>query len=130
VDGPTRHDPGARSVLDAADYNLFVIQLLVTCVRNTDRMLSELAGQGFNNDRMQIVCNRLGRESGHLSIGQVEETLKRKLFATISDDWKSVSTSVNLGQPLKQEFDRARVRLDIRQLAMHLHSPETFDDAS
>jgi Flp pilus assembly CpaE family ATPase len=128
ADGPTRHDPGARSVLDSADFNLFVLQLLVTCVRNTDRMIQELAGQGFNTDRLHLVCNRLGRESGHLEITQVEETLKRKFFTSIADDWRSVSTSINLGQPLKTEFDRSKVRQDIRHLAMKLHSPETATD--
>jgi pilus assembly protein CpaE len=128
VDGPTRHDPGGRSVLDSADFNLFVLQLLVTCVRNTDRMIQELAGLGFNTDRLQMICNRLGRDSGHLAPDQVEETLKRKFFACICDDWKSVSTSVNLGQPLKTEFERTKVRQDIRRLATKLHCPETCED--
>ncbi len=124
VDGPTRADPGGRSVLDAADYNLMVLQLLVTSVRNTDRMMQELAVQGFNTDRIQFICNRLGRESGHLEVAQVETILNRKIFATIPDDWKSVSASINIGQPLKTEHAKSKVRQELRNLAMKLHCPE------
>jgi pilus assembly protein CpaE len=124
VDGPTRHDPGARSVLDAADYNFMIVQLLVPSVRNADRMVQELAAQGFNTDRIQFICNRLGRDSAHLEVQQVETILNRKVFMTISDDWKSVSSSINIGQPLKTEFARSRIRLEIRTLAMKIHCPE------
>lgn len=126
VDGPTRHDPGGRSVLDAADHCLLVIQLLVTSVRNADRMVQELAVQGYNTNRIQFLCNRLGRDSGHLTIDQVETILNRKLYYTIADDWRSVSESINIGQPLKSEHDRTKVRQDIRSLAQKLHSPEEF----
>jgi len=126
VDGPTRHDPGGRAVLDMADFNFMVLQLLVTSVRNTDRMIQELVVQGFNTDRIQFICNRLGRESAHLEVQQVETILNRKLFMTIADDWKSVSSAVNIGQPLKVEYARTRVRQDIRKLAMKVHCPDVI----
>jgi pilus assembly protein CpaE len=130
VDGPTRHDPGGRSVLDAADHNLLLFQLLVTHVRNADRMLQELAVQGFNTDRISLVCNRLGRDSAHLEVQQVETILNRKILLTITDDWKAVSSSVNIGQPLKTEFERSKVRNDIRNLAKIIHCPETMAAAA
>ncbi len=124
VDGPTRQDPGGRSVLDAADYNFLVLQLLVTSVRNTDRMVQELGTLGFNASRISLVCNRIGRESAHLELEQVQMTLNRKMFATISDDWKSVSASINIGQPLKTFAEKVRVRQEIRDLARLIHTPE------
>jgi pilus assembly protein CpaE len=124
VDGPTRHDPGGRSVLDAADHIFLVLQLLVTSVRNADRMIRELAAQGFNPERVSFVVNRLGRESAHLEVDQVEAILKSKVCATLRDDWKSVSCSINIGRPLKAEFDRSGVRLDIQALAQRVHEPE------
>lgn len=123
VDGPTRHDPGAQSVLDAADFNFMVLQLLVPSVRNADRMLQELAAQGFNTDRIHFICNRLGRDSAHLDVSQIETILNRKVFTTIADDWKTVSSSINIGQPLKTEFSRTRVRQEMRTLAMKIHCP-------
>lgn len=130
VDGPTRQDVGGRNVLDAADYNFMVLQLLVTSVRNADRMVQELSVQGFNTDRLSFVCNRLGRESSHLAVSQVEAILNRPMFAVITDDWKSVSSSINIGRPLKLEYEKSRVRHDIRQLAMKVHSPATQQDTA
>lgn len=124
VDGPTRHDPGGRSVLDAADYVFLVLQLLVTSVRNTDRILQELTVQGFNPDRISLICNRLGRESGHLELDQVEAILNRKMFAAFSDDWKNISASINIGQPIRQYHDRSKVCRELRHLAMMIHSPK------
>ncbi len=124
VDGPTRHDPGGRIVLDSADYNFLVMQLLVTHVRNADRMAQELAAQGFNPERLTFLCNRVGRESAYLEVQQVEAILNRKIHGTIADDWKAVSSSINIGQPLKTEFARSKVRQDIRHLAMKIHCPQ------
>jgi len=126
VDGPTRHDPGGRSVLDASDFNLMIVQLLVTNVRNADRMIQELANQGFNTERISLVYNRLGRESAHLTLEQVESILGHKMFASITDDWKNVSASVNIGQPLRQHCEKSKVRREIRHLAKLLHCPETL----
>ena len=128
VDGPTRHDPGGRAVLDAADYNLMVLQLLVTSVRNTDRMVQELSVQGFNPERFSFVVNRLGRDSAHLDVDQVEGILGRPMFAAISDDWKTVSSSINIGQPLRMYAERSKVRQEIHELALRIHTPEKFAD--
>jgi len=126
VDGPTRHDSGGRALLDSADYNFMLLQLLVTSVRNTDRMVQELSAQGFNPDRLHFIVNRLGRESGHLDVEQVETILNRPIFAALSDDWKTVSASINIGQPLKLYAERSKIRQEIQELAERIHTPEKF----
>jgi pilus assembly protein CpaE len=128
VDGPTRHDPGGRSILDAADYNFLVLQLLVTSVRNTDRMMEEFGVQGFNTERIQLICNRVGNDSVHLDLEQVEAILNRKVFTTIATDWKAMSSSINVGQPLKTEYGKSKIRQDIRALAVKIHSPGAFEE--
>ncbi len=124
VDGPMRNDPDGRVLLDAADFNLMVIQLLVTSVRNTDRMSQELVAQGFNTQRMQLVCNRVGRESAYLEIERVESTLGNRIFQALPDDWRSVSSAINVGQPLRNHAPRSKIRCALRELAMRIHAPE------
>ena len=126
IDGPIRQDPGGRTIIDAADLTFLVVQLLVTSVRNADRMLQELAGQGFNTDRIRLICNRVSEENAFLDLNQVETTLGRKIFAAIADDPKSVNASINIGQPLRTEFDRSKVRQNIHTLAMKIHCPEAI----
>ncbi len=130
IDGPMRSDPGGRMILDVADYNFMVLQLLVTGVRNADRMLQELAGQGFNPARMQFICNRVGRDSGHLESDQVERTLNTKLFHTLPDDWKTVSAAINVGKPLAAESGRTKIRQAVRDLAAKIHSPQVAPQGS
>jgi len=130
IDGPMRSDPGGRMILDVADYNFMVLQLLVTGVRNADRMLQELAGQGFNLSRIQFVCNRVGRDSAHLEPGQVEKTLNCKMFHTLPDDWRTVSAAINVGKPLSAESGKTKIRQAVRELAAKIHEPLASPQAS
>ncbi len=124
VDGPNRFDhSGGRAVLDMADLNLLVIQLVVTSIRNTHRMLEEMQAGGYNLDRVKLVCNRHGLESGRLELEHVEATLNRKVFAAIPDDWRTVSSAVNMGEPLAASGPRTRVRQAVRELAERICAP-------
>ncbi len=124
VDGPVRFDPGGLAVLDLADVNLFVIQLLVTSVRNVHRMFNGLRDNGYNLDRFRLVCNRVGQESGHLEIPQVEKTLGKKIAHQIPDDWKTVSSAINIGSPFSEIAPKSRIRSAIREIAEALAHPE------
>src|SRR5262249_106092 len=120
VDGPSRYDAGGQAVLDLADVNLLVIQLLVTSVRNVHRMIEELREGGYNLSRFQLVCNPVGRESRHLGIEHVEKTLNMKVVHQIPDDWKSMSAAINMGVPLLESATKSKLRQGIRDLAERL----------
>lgn len=124
VDGPIRFDPGGLAVLDLADVNLFVIQLLVTSVRNVHRMFTELRDGGYPLDRFRLVCNRVGLESGHLEIEHVAKTLNKEITYQIPDDWKTVSSAINVGSTLAETAPKSRVRAAIRQMAEGLAFPD------
>ena len=123
VDGPNRFDPGGQSVLDLADTNLLLIQLLVTSVRKTHRIVEELREGGYPLDRFRLVCNRVGRDSSQLSVEHVEATLKMKVNYQIPDDWKAVSSAVNMGVPLAESAPKSRARMAIRELAQSICGP-------
>ncbi len=123
VDGPSRFDVGAKAVFDLADVNLLVIQLLVPCVRSARRMLDGLREASYNLSRTCLICNRIGRESGSFSIEDVESTLGIKVFATIPDDWATMSNAVNMGEPLIMGAEKSKVRLALVDLAERLHNP-------
>lgn len=129
VDGPNRFDVGSKAIFDIADLNLLIIQLLVTSVRNVHRIVDEMRSAGFNMERVKIVCNRVGKESGSISPEYVEETLNHKIFHSIPDDWQSVSSAINMGVPLRQEHGKTRVRQSIRDLAIRIHQPDSENAA-
>ncbi|GMV98291.1 MAG: AAA family ATPase [Phycisphaerae bacterium] len=124
VDGPNRYDSGGLAVLDLADVTLLVVQLLVPSVRNAHRMLNELRDNGYNLSRFRLVCNRAGRDSGHLNVEHIEKTLNMKVSHQIPDDWKTVSTAINVGVSLLEHAPKSRVRLAIRELAERIAHPQ------
>jgi pilus assembly protein CpaE len=130
VDGPIRFDPTARAVLDMTDICLVVLQLIVPSVRNTDRILQEMARSGYNMDRVRLVCNRFGREAGYLEQSDVEATLGRKLAYTLPDDWKTSSTAVNVGTPLLEWAPKSKLRAAYRQMALTLGGESAGGPAS
>jgi pilus assembly protein CpaE len=120
VDLPARFDASARAVFDMAEHSLLVLQLLVPSVRNADRILHELLNTGYALDRMKLVCNRHGRESGHLEQTDVEATLKRRVEFLLPEDWKTSAAAVNMGAPLLTMAPRAKLRQAYRSLALAL----------
>ena len=128
VDGPNRFDLGAKAVFDLADVNLLVIQLLVPCVRSAHRMLEGMREAGFNLSRTRVICNRAGREVGSLSLEDVESTLGMEVFASIPDDWATISNAVNMGEPLLIGAGKSRIRLALAELAERLHRPADATD--
>lgn len=125
VDGPNRYDVGASSILDLADVTLLVMQLNVPAVRNAQRILQGMEEAGFNPERAKLICNRIGRDNGSLTVADVEATLDRKVFTTIPEDPITVGSAVNLGEPLIARDPKAKVRTAIRDLAVQIHAPET-----
>lgn len=125
VDGPTRYDSGGQTIIDTADINLLVIQLIVPSVRNADRIYRELGAQGFNLGRLQLVCNREELGGGTLDVAQVQKTLGRPVFAAIPDDTKSVSAAINMGLPLCAQWSKSKVRQAVVALASKIHNPQS-----
>ncbi len=125
VDAPTRFDSSARSVFDMSDLYVLVLQLLVPSVRNADRILSELNSTGYAIERLKLVCNRHGRESGYLDQADVETTLRRKIDFLIPDEWKSSAAAVNMGAPLLTIGPRTKLRQAYRKMAIAMAGAET-----
>jgi len=128
VDGPMRFDIGAKAVLDLADTHLILVQCLVPSVRNALRVLDAMRTAGYKMDRLHLVCNRVGRESSHVSFQDVTNTLNLKADIQIPDDWVTVGGAMNLGVPLLSYGPKSKVRLAINELAKQLHLPKDQAD--
>lgn len=128
ADGPSRLEPNARAVLDVSDVNLLVMQLLVPSVRNALRIIEGMRESGYNLDRTRLICNRIGKDSGNLTLEDVADTLGKEVFAQIPDDWTTISGAINLGEPLLTFGPRSKSRTAIQKIAEGLHTPQTQAD--
>lgn len=120
VDLPARLDATARAAYDTADAYLLVAQLAVPTVRSTDRILRELARNGYSGDRIRLVCNRYERDAGSLDLSDVESTLNRKFDFLLPDDWKTSAAAVNMGAPLFDHAPKSKLRDAYRRIALAL----------
>jgi Flp pilus assembly CpaE family ATPase len=88
-------------------------------------MLEGLRDGGYNLERFHLICNRMDKESAHLEINHVEETLKKKVAHAIPEDWKTASSAINMGLTLKEYAPKSKLRNSIHELAKLLASPES-----
>jgi pilus assembly protein CpaE len=129
-DGPTRNDAVKPCVLDLADTTLITTNLTVPAVRNIDRVLQEMAREGYNLDRNQLVLSRYSNDHNSLSIEDVEQSLNRKIAYTIPEETKVVSAAINTGQPLLECAPKSKTREAIRNIATKLHNPQEAEESA
>ena len=135
LDGLSPSNQADLEFLRMADNILLVMNLLVPSIRNAHRILEAMTrryglgeeGPSSNSGlaesqlgRILLVTNRLGRESSYLRIQDVEKTLGHKIFAQIPDDWRTVSRSINAGDPLEVYAPTSKVRSSLTDMAMRL----------
>jgi len=136
LDGLNPTDANHLNLLRMADHVLLVMNLLVPSIRNADRLLQAIQQQGLTDehsttnfagaagnsilDTLLLAINRLGRDSGYLRVQDVEQTLRRKTLAQIPDDWRTVSRSINAGEPLYLYAPNSKIRSAIVELATQL----------
>ena len=136
LDGLNPTEANHLALLHMADHVLLVMNLLVPSIRNADRLLQAINQQGLSGERsiadfasaptesmlepILLAINRLGRDSGYLRVQDVEQTLHRKTLAQIPDDWRTVSRSINAGEPLYLYAPNSKIRSAVAELAMRL----------
>ena len=74
--------------------------------------------------QVELLLNRVGPASGHLSVKDISSTLGMEVFAIVPDDWATASGAINLGEPLMTNSPKSKLRLAIQEIAHRLHSPE------
>jgi Flp pilus assembly CpaE family ATPase len=104
------------------------VQLLVPSVRSALRTVEALREAGANLERWRLICNRIGLESVHLSVADAVETIGLPSFASLPDDWPTVSGAINLGEPLLSHGPKSKIRTAIADLASRLHKPQAGGD--
>ena len=136
LDGLNPADVNHSTLLRMADHVILVMNLLVPSIRNADRLLQAISQQGLTGqnpsasfeatskestlENLLLVINRLGRDAGYLRVQDVEQTLHRKTLAQIPDDWRTVSRSINAGEPLYLYAPNSKIRTAITELAVRL----------
>jgi|WetSurMetagenome_2_1015567.scaffolds.fasta_scaffold76559_2 pilus assembly protein CpaE len=105
------------SILDRSD-KIFLVSLLdLTCLSNTSKLIKSFANIGYNLDeRFHIIINRYLKQSD-ISVGEAEKLLKRKIFWTIPNDYKTTISAINQGKTLNQIAAKSETGRSLELLA-------------
>jgi pilus assembly protein CpaE len=104
------------TAMELSNEILLLVQLDLPCLRNMVRLLHSL--QEFENirDKIKVVVNRVGLESGQISLKKAKETIGRDIFFQIPNDYRTMVEMRNNGQPLLQQAAKAPITQSILQL--------------
>lgn len=108
------------SAMEASDCVLVVAQLDVSCVRNLNRLFKALENSEGLLDRVKVVLNRVGAKELNIPLEKAEETIGRKAFWQIPNDWQNSVAARTAGVPLLMHAPKAKASLALSKLAEEL----------
>ncbi len=105
---------------------LLVTQMDLPCLRNVVRLMSSFNEIDGLKDKVKIVVNRVGLDSGQISTKKAKETIGREIFWQLPNDYRTMVEVRNNGVPLIEQAPKARITQAIVQLADTLsgHTPD------
>ena len=117
-----------QAAFEFADEVLMVVQLDLPCLRNLVRLqmsFDEVEGLG---EKLKIVVNRVGLESGQIKLKKARETIGRDIFAQIPNDYRTMIEVRNNGVPLFEQAPKAPITQAMQELAMKVNGEITESD--
>lgn len=120
------------AAFEFADEVLMVVQLDLPCLRNLVRLQMSFDEIDGLRDKVKIVVNRVGLESGQIKMKKAKETIGREIFAQIPNDYRTMVEVRNNGVPLLEQAPKAPITLAMQNLAKLLsgEAPVTEEEAA
>ncbi len=96
---------------------LMVVQLDLPCLRNLVRLQMSFDEIEGLREKLKIVVNRVGLESGQIKLKKAKETIGREIFHQIPNDYRTMVEVRNNGVPLLEQAPKAPITLAMQELA-------------
>ena len=103
--------------MELADSVLLVTQLDLPCLRNAVRLLMSFQEMGKLKEKTRIVVNRVGRETGQISLKKAQETIDTEIFWQVPNDYRTMVEVRNNGIPLIEHAPKAGITQNIDELS-------------
>lgn len=110
VDNGINFNDNTLHVLDLADKILFVSTMEIIALKNTKLGFKVMQSLGYDKDKVKLVINRFTTAYG-ITKAEVEDAFKDRIFASIPDEEKIVSFSVNKGQPFCDDSKHNKLKI-------------------
>ena len=119
------YNPIDQIALQAANDILLVTQLDLPCLRNVVRLLASFTQMDGMAEKVKIVVNRLGLDSGHITLKKAKDTIGREVYWQLPNDFRTVIEARNNGIPLIEQAPKAAVTQSFTSMADALTSRGT-----
>ncbi len=115
------------AALQLASDILLVTQLDLPCLRNMVRLLASFKEMDGVIDKVKVVVNRAGLESGQITLKKAQETIGKEIFWQLPNDYRTMIEVRNNGIPLIEQAPKAAITHSISTLANVLMGRETAE---
>ncbi len=106
--------------LQMANHILLVTQLDLPCLRNIVRLLTSFRENKELSEKVKIVVNRAGLDTGAISLKKAQETIGREIYWQVPNDYRTMVEVRNNGVPLVEQAPKAALTQSIVSLAESL----------
>ncbi len=119
--------------MEGATHILLVTQLDLPCLRNVVRLMMAFQEHDLK-DKVKVIVNRAGLDTGQISLKKAQETIGREIFWQLPNDYRTMVEVRNNGVPLIEQAPKAGITQSIMQMAQALSdsekTPEEEDPAA
>jgi len=103
--------------LEMANDVLLLTQLDLPCLRNVVRLMMSFAQMHDLADKVKIVVNRVGLDSGSITLKKAEDTIGKQVFWHLPNDYRTMVEARNNGVPLVEQAPKAPITQAFHGLA-------------
>lgn len=128
VDLSKSFSPLDMMAMEMANHALLVTQLDLPCLRNVVRLLMSFEEYGHLKENVKVVVNRVGQDSGQISLKKAQETIGADVFWQLPNDYRVMVEVRNNGVPLLEHAPKAPITHSIGEMAAALAGQNKLDD--
>lgn len=110
-------DEISLKIMELSDNILLVSLLSLPCISNANKILQTISElRTFPEERIKIVINRYLSKSD-IPLNDAEESIHKKIFWTIPNDYATTVSAINNGTPLYIAAPKAQITRSLNDLA-------------
>lgn len=130
IDLSKSYSPLDLIALEMANHILLVTQLDLPCLRNVVRLMTSFAQMKNLAEKVKIVINRMGLDTGQITLKKAQDTIGREIYWQLPNDYRTMIEARNNGVPLVEQSPRAAITQAILGLAESLTSDGASNTAA
>ena len=122
------YTPMDMLALDMATHIVLITQLDLPCLRNVVRLMMSFNQIEGLAEKVKIVVNRVGLDTGHITMKKAQESIGKEIFWQVPNDYRTMIECRNNGVPLIEQAPKSAVTQSLRALAAAICGDEPPTD--